>query len=361
MGKVKNKIIKLYLKFKANYYKINKKINRHILLKRLISIIICLLILLCCVVYGYHHKKKEEYIKAMTISDIKEELSFSKTGAKLKLYPQKRNKDMTVIPFMLEDTTVQSTNAQDYKAILMPIMRKNLPKNINTSIVFFDDSGKGAVVIKGDLPKEPISIILANFSNFDTENNGDSKLYISGKETVVDYNGVGITLNAKANNVKVDKSISTDMSMAKLYYTSFGKRDVNKWEKALKKSVKYEEKLHKKENSIIFNIKKANKALGKDENDMSYDNNNDTDTDSGSFNTSSMDDVIDSSNDTNVAAKRESTLDELESIKGDIQEQQDKQKGIQIQAQNLEKYMKQDIYDLFSMESKAEVRENDRH
>lgn len=308
--------------------------------------------------------RKEEYIKAMTISDIKEELSFSKTGAELKLYPQKRNDDMTVIPFMLKDTTAQSTNAKDYKSILIPIMRKSLPKNIKTSIVFFDDSGRGAIVVKGKLPKEPVSIILANFSNFDTDNSGDSKLYIAGKETIVDYNGAGITLNAKANNVKTDKTITPDMSMAKLYYTSFGKRDVNNWEETAKKSVKHEGKLHKREDNLILNIKKANKALGKDENDMSYDNYNDLeyDSDSGSddYDSTSMDEVIDSSADTNVASKREDTLNQLENVKGEIQEEQDKQKAMQIKAANLEQYMTQDIFNLFSIESDSEVRENDK-
>lgn len=360
MRKIKKKLLKIFFKFKQYYYKVNKMLNGHILLKRLISISFSLFFLFCAGIYGIAHMEKEEYIKAMTISDIKEELSFTKTGAKLKLYPQKRNEDMTVIPFMLEDTSVQSTNAKDYKSIIMPIMRKKLPNNIKSSIVFFDNSGKGAIVVKGKLPKEPISIILANFSNFDTEHKGDSKLLIQGKETVVDYNGVGITLNAKANNVKTDKSINPDMSMAKLYYTSFGQRDVNKWEKAAEKSVKYEKTLHKKEDSIIFNIKKANKALGKDENDMSYDNNDDTNVDTGSYTSSSMDEVIDSSSDTDVAAKRESMLDDLENIKGEIQDEQDKQKSIQIQAQNLEKYMKQDIYNLFSIESNTEVRENDK-
>lgn len=364
MKKIKKWFLKIYYETQKVYYKFNKVLNSHILIKRLISINLCLLTLIACVIIGYHHMKKEEYIKAMTISEIKEELTFSKTGAGLKLYPQKRHNDITVVPFMLKDTTVQSTNAKDYKTILMPIMRKQLPNNIKTSIVFFDDSGRGAIVVKGDLPKEPISIILANFSNFDTDDSGDSKLYISGKETVVDYNGVGITLNPKANNVKVDKSINPDMSMAKLYYSTFGKRDVEKWEKSAKHSVKYEKKLHNKENNMILDIKKANKALGKDENDMSYDNyedvNSDTSTGVYDDDDDSMDDAIESSNNTNVASKREDKLNDLEKIKSEIQEQQDKQQAMQINAANLAKYMNNDIFDLFSIESDSEVRQNDK-
>lgn len=363
MKKLKSKFVELYLKSQKTYYRINKVLNSHILIKRLLSINICLVLLILSVIYGYHHMRKEEYIKAMTISDVKEELSFSKTGANLKLYPQKRNKDMAIVPFSLKDTTVQSTNAKDYKTILIPIMRKQLPNNIKTSIVFFDDSGKGAIVVKGKLPKEPISIILANFSNFDTDNSGDSKLYIAGKETIVDYNGVGITLNAKANNVKTDKTITPDMSLTKLYYTSFGERDVKSWEKTAKKSVKYEKKLHKRKDNLILNIKKANKALGKDENDMSYDNYNDLDSDSDStseFDTTSTDEETDSSSDTNVKSKRENTLNDLENVKGQIQEEQDTQQAMQIKAANLEQYITQDIFDLFSIESDSEVRENDR-
>lgn len=363
MEKLKSKFLEYFFKIQKAYYRFDRVLKTHILVKRLFSVLTCLVFFILFAIVGYNHMKKEEYIKAMTISDIKEELTFSKTGANLKLYPQKRNKDMTVIPFMLKDTSVQSTNAKDYKTIMLPIMRKQLPSNIKTSIVFFDDSGKGAIVVKGDLPKEPISIILANFSNFDTDNSGDSKLYIAGKETIVDYNGVGITLNAKANNVKTDKTITPDMSLAKLYYTSFGERDVKSWEKTAKKSVKYEEKLHKRKDNLILNIKKANKALGKDENDMSYDNYNDLDSDSDStseFDTTSTDEETDGSSDTNVKSKRENTLNDLENVKGQIQEEQDTQQAMQIKAANLEQYITQDIFDLFSIESDSEVRENDR-
>ena len=50
------------------------------------------------------------------------------------------------------------------------------------------------------------------------------------------------------------------MSMAKLYCSSFGKRDVNSWEKKAKKSVNHEKKLHNRKDNLVLNIKKANKT-----------------------------------------------------------------------------------------------------
>ena len=347
----------------SGYSSLSKFIKTNILAHRFFSLIICLSIMALAVVLGVHHKNKEEYIEAMTVSDIKQSLSFSQTGASFKLYPQKRNGDMTILPFKLEDTDNQSTNAEDYKVAMMPIMREELPKDIKTSIVFFGSTGEGAIAIKGDLPKEPIAMILTNNSDFasNQEDEGEGEITIAGKETKVDYNGVGFTINAKANNVKKDKLVNTDMSMSDLYYTSFAKKQLKDIEENFKKSKKKEEQLQNKEASIVKDIKKANKALDRDENDVSYDNSEDTGENSDVISGSTMDETInetDTSN-TDIEAKRNSTIDELESIRGDIQSEQDYQEGTRVQAKQVENFTKTKVFDLLSINSKTELRQND--
>lgn len=352
-----------WYKISSGYFGLSKFIKTNILAHRFFSLTVCLAIMLLAFTWGVHHKNKEEYIEAMTVSDIKQSLSFSKTGASFKLYPQKRNGDMTILPFKLEDTDNQSTNAEDYKVAMMPIMRAELPKDIKTSIVFFGSTGEGAIAIKGDLPKEPVAMIVTNSSDFASNQQGDGegKITIAGKETKVDYNGVGFTINAKANNVEKDKLVNTDMSMADLYYTSFAKKQLKDIEENFQKSKNIEKQLHNKEAAKVKDIKKANKALDRDENDVSYDNNADTGENDDVISGSTMDETINETDtsSTDIKAKRNSTIDELESIKGDIQSEQDYQEGTRVQAQQVENFTKTKVFDLLSINSKTELRHND--
>lgn len=348
--------LKIYgLRIVKGFAWLNRFIKTNLLPHRLATLLILSLILAFSYVYGLHHKQKEEYKKAMTVSDTKQSLEFSKTGASFRLYPQKRYNDMTIVPFRMEDVDKQSTDAADYKVALMPVMRERLPSNLKTSIVFFGSSGEGAIAIKGDLKKEPLAVVVTNKSNFTTSNEGSGKLVIEGQKKEVDYNGVGFTINPKANNVKVDKTINTDMSMSDLYYTTFAKRQLADISNSFKKSKKDEKVLKNKETAKIKEIKKFNKALDKDENDMSYDNSEDTDSSSESVSSSSIDDM----SDTDIKNKRNESIDELEGIRDDLKTEKDTQEGLQIQAEQLKDYTKNKIFDLLSINSKTEIRTND--
>lgn len=354
--------IKLYgLRIVQGYSWARKFIRTNLLPNRLATLLILLALLGISFINGYHHKHKDEHIKAMTISDTKQSLDFSKTGTKFKLYPQKRNDDMTIVPFKLGDSENQSTDASDYKVALMPVMREKLPSNIKTSIVFFGSTGEGAIAIKGKLKKEPLAVVVTNSSNFSTTNEGTGKLVIEGQKKEVDYNGVGFTINPKGNNVKKDKTINSDMSMSDLYYTTFAKKQLASLSKSFKKSENAEEKLKNKEAAKVKDIKKANKALKKDENDMSYDNSVDTDDDTASSSVTSMDDTIESTDtsSTDIKNKRNDSIDQLESIQDDIKSQQDTQDGLQLQSEQLKDYTKTKIFDLLSINSHTELRTND--
>lgn len=344
------------------YYALSKFIKTNTLAHRLFWLMfLCGLIILAGAM-GQHHKNKDEYIKAMTVSDIDQSLSFSKTGTNFKLYPQKRNKDMTIVPFKLGDTENQSTHAEDYKVTLMPIMRESLQKNISTSVVFFGSSGEGAIAIKGDLPKEPVAIVLTNHSNFATEDAeaGEGKITIAGEETKVDYNGVGFTINAKAKNVKKDKLINQDMSMSDLYFSVFAKKQLDDISANFEKSKKKEKQLENKKSSLIKDVKKANKALDKDENDVSLDNSVDS-ADTDESDGSSMDETIkdtDTSN-TDIENKRNELINNLEDIKGNIKSEQDYQEGLKNQSKEVTNYTKNKVFDLLSIHSDTQLRNND--
>ncbi|WP_187115046.1 hypothetical protein [Staphylococcus xylosus] len=356
------KKIKLYsLQAVQGYSWLNKFIKTNILPNRLVWFLIFSTALVLAFGLGQHHKNKEEYIKAMTVSDTDQALSFSKTGTKFNLQQQKRNKDMTIVPFKLGDSEKQSTDASDYKVVLMPVMKKQLPSNVKSSIVFFGNSGEGAIAIKGDLPKEPLVVIVTNNSNFSTSNEGNGTLNIEGKETEVNYNGVGFTINPKANNVKKDKTIDTDMSMSDLYYTTFAKKQLADIRENYEKSQNAEEKLKNKEAAIVKDIKKANKALKKDENDMNYDNSVDTDGGDSTSSISSMDETLentDTSN-TDIQNKRNDSIDDLENIQSDIKTENDTQDGLQLQAKQVQDYTKTKIFDLLTINSKTELRTNE--
>lgn len=356
------KVKLLWLKVKSGYYWLSKYTKTNLLTHRLVLVLVLVSVVVAAHALGKHHENKDAYIKAMTVSDINQTLKFSKTNAGFKLYPQKRNKDLTIIPFKLLDTDSQSTNAKDYKVALMPIMRQNLPSNVNSSILFFGSTGEGVIAIKGDMPKEPVALVVRNDSNFTTEDAGEGKMQIAGEDTKVKYNGVGFTINAKAHNVKEDRTITSNMSMSNLYYSAFAKKQIHDLKINFKDSVKKQKALENRESSKIQDIKKANKALDKDENDISYDNSADNGDSSDMVSSTSIDDTINDSDSDNIDIKnkRNSLIDDLTNIKEEIKEQQDRQEGYLITSKEIENFSKTKVFDLLSINSKTELRTNDK-
>lgn len=353
----------IFYEIKKAYQFIIRFVRTNLLINRLFFFLLLSVLTVGSIFLGHHHKAKDEYIKAMTVSDINQTIEFSKTGAKLKLEPQKRNKDLTVIPFRLENTESQSLDSKDYLVSLMPIQRKSLGKNINTSVLFFGVNGEGALVIKGKLPKEPINVIIRNDSKFTSSNSGDGKILINGVEQEVDYNGVSFTINPKGNNVKQDKTINKDMRMSDLYTTSFAKNQMETINKNYKKSVKKENNKRHELNEYAKRVKKMNKTLNRDENDMKYDNTEEnTDNEETTISTTDLDDAQSSSDisNTDLENYRNSALDKMANIKDEIENEEDTQKGLNTQAKQLEAFVKDKVFDLTSMSSRTEIRQNDK-
>ena len=360
------KVKKLWLQVSAGYQYLNRFIKTNLLANRLFFFLLTIVLLGSSIFLGLHHKNKDEYIKAMTVSDINQSLSFSQTGTEFQLYPQSRNKDVTIIPFKLSNTEQQSVDAKDYLVSLMPITRERLNKDISTSILFFGTNGEGSIVIKGKLPKEPLSVTIRDNSNIATKKNGSGTLLMNGVEQEVSYNGVSFTINPKAKNVKKKETINTDMPITELYNISFANKQFNDIEKAFNGSVKKEKTLNNKLDDLMKRVKRVNKTLGKDENDFTYDNSVDDSEDNraqNSVSTSDLDDAASTSTDisnTDIENIRNSAVDEMEKIYNDIESENDTQEGLKAQQKQLQNFTNDKIYDLTSMNSNTEIRSNDK-
>lgn len=359
-------IKRLWLELLKGYQYVNRFIKTNLLANRLFFFLLLCGLIIMSIFLGQHHKNKDEYINAMTVSDINQSLSFSQTGTEFQLQPQTRNGDITVVPFKLSNTEQQSVDAKDYLVSLMPITRERLPKNISTSILFFGVNGEGAIVIKGELPKEPLSVTIRDNSNISTKKNGSGTLMMNGVEQEVDYNGVSFTINPKAKNVKQRDVINKDMPITELYNVSFANRQFKDIKKSFDASVNKEKTLNNRLDDLMKRVKRINKTLGKDENDFSYDNSVDEDEDkraSNSVSTTDLDEAASNSTDisnTDIENLRNEAVDEMEKLYNDIESENDTQDGLKAQQKQLNNFTNDKIYELTSMNSKTEIRSNDK-
>lgn len=359
------KLKKLWLQTLSGYHYINRFIKTNLLANRLFFFLMMIALIVSSLSLGYYHKNKDEYIKAMTVSDIDQSLSFSQTGTDFKLYPQSRNDNLTVIPFKLNNTEDQSVEAKDYLVSLMPITKERLPKNITSSILFFGVGGEGAIVIKGDLPKEPISVTVRNNSDISMSERGTGTVQINGVEQEVNYNGVSFTINPKAKNVKQNDKINKDMSIKELYNITFANRQFNNINEQFKDSIKKEKTLNNRLTDLMKRVKRVNKTLDKDENDFSYDNSADESDQEKASNTvsnSDLDNAASSSDisNTDIENIRNSAVDEMKEISNEINTENDKQEGLKAQQKQLNDFSNNKMFDLTSMYSKTELRSNDK-
>lgn len=283
---------------------------------------------------GYIHKHNYETKQALTVSNLDQELKFAQTGSEVKLQPQKRYKDMTVIPFTIDGGDKQSLNAKDY---LVGLMNRDgtINHSASASLVSFSSDGEMAIVLKGDLPKEPLQIILRNYKDFEQSESGEKYITIWGQDQKVTYNGVGFTVNPKGNNVKKDSRISQDMKMKDLYLVSRGDKQYKKLDKdkanAEKRAATFKDKKKETERKIV----QLNEALDRDKDDFKKDESSD-DSESTNYSTDSndiSDEDYENLEDTDLSTtdmndKRSSLINELETIKDDIDEEHKNLEGI---------------------------------
>ncbi|WP_341775932.1 hypothetical protein [Staphylococcus hyicus] len=322
---------------------------------------LAILLLVFSIVGGLIRKDKVQTERALTLSDINQEISFTQTDVKVTLEKQKRYKDMTIIPLSFESSDSQSLDAKDYHIALLPQDGKELPNNIRISLASFNTTGKMAIVIKGQLKKEPIQVILKNKSNYlKDESSKEGYLTIWGRDTEVDYNGIAFTINPKGNNVNEDKRISEDMLMKDLYLASFGDNEISKLDDEKTNKEKEKNVLTKKLEEYERRVQQLNKALKKDKNDFML-------TNTTTSNDESISNVVENYDYNNVGESKLSSSDleslrnenirKVEQIKSNISDKSQEIIGIEKQKSTLNDTIER-MNDLTTLSSDYQILEN---
>lgn len=347
-------------RIKNKYIKIRQYYRSKILIYEALSLSIASIIILGSVLYGWHHKNDIQYKRAMTISDVNQELNFTKTGVQAKLREQKRYHDMTVIPINISSEDRQSFNAEDYLVAIMPLKKdttkEKLEESVSASFVSFGANGETAIVLKGELPKEPLQIILRNDNNFSESNDGSGQLDIDGKTTEVDYNAISFTVNPKGNNVKKDSSISQDMKMSDLYLTSIGNKQFKQIDFEEKTSIKKQHRLEDKKSTFEDSINKMNQALNKEKNDFKADEStSDSDTTTSSVTTNDVEEFDDTNMEgSDIESLRNTAIAKLEVINQDISTTKDDQDALNRERNDKIDYTKK-VFDLVTITNKYKI------
>lgn len=311
-----------------NFFKsISRTIKTNPAISKTIIWTLSLLILFVSIGGGLIHKHRVETKRAFTLSDIDQEISFSKTGTEVRLAKQKRYKDMTIIPIKFDSGDKQSLNAKDYFVGIEARKGKPISSNITASLASFSTNGNMVLVLKGDLPKQPIQVLLRNDNNYSETNDGTGTYMNWGKEQKTKENVVAFTVNPKGNNLIKDKRINTDMRMQDLYASSFGDDQLKVLDKEKSKTDDKIKKLKNQKGEVKRQIKQLNKALDRKESDFELsrsDNNDDNDTgydsklDDEDYNSLESSDLSSS----DMESLRNSKINTFDSIKDDIKDEE---------------------------------------
>lgn len=253
---------------------------------RSILIIGCLGVMFLALLGGWNHSRVKQLNDAMKLSDLDQELTFSQSGVELKLLPPSKNGNMAVIPFKMnggDETTVY--DATNYKVFVRKAGKADLPEHISGSLVMLGTNGYGAVVLRGDLKQAPMQVIIRNDKDLTSKEDSDAgsgKIILDGKEVEVPYNAVAFTTNPKAENVKVKKQISKDMSYPELYKVAVAdgqllslKRDEDQAKSDLKNAEERKAEMERR-------VRQLNNALGRDKDDYKYNTKADEESDTAS-------------------------------------------------------------------------------
>lgn len=347
-GKI-SKVKELWEKFRYQF-------RTNILFIRIFISLLTILLFVFAIGYGFHHKNAVQKERALTLSDTNQEIEFSKTGNEIKLEKQKRNKDMTVIPFKFHSSDEQSLDAKKYKVFLNNTANSSIPKDVSASLVFFGSDGKGAIVLKGNLKKEPMTLIIEDKENLKSDSSGSGKIVMDGKEVEVKFNAVAFNINPKGENVKKDKKISQDMKMEDLYYTAFGDNQTKKINHSIKQSSKHKNELEENKKEYQRRISQINKAVGKKQDDYSLDETVD-DTDDNSSSTiddSELDYDKKEMSTEDLKSVRNNLVNKIEDIDYDIQNEKESLKGLRKEKEQLKDFSSK-MYDLTSISNNYQV------
>lgn len=272
-------------KFNDAIHDLRSWLTHNTLILRTVKLGIAFLMVVAGLTLGFLRIHHTNYERAMRVSTTSTALNFSKSGQEIKLRQVYRKGDLTIIPLKYTNSDSVSLNAKNYKVFIKNVGNGRLP-NINVSLASFGNSGVIAVVLRGNLPKHPLQIVVRNdakltssSSDTDTDNDdggattvtdsGDGQIMLDGRAVNIDYDAISFTINPKAANVKIGNKISEKMSMADLYYYAYGKSQLDN-NMALQKKLKSQ--INVQENNVseyADRLARVNVAMGRDGQDLS--------------------------------------------------------------------------------------------
>lgn len=312
-----------------NFFKsISRTIRTNPAISKTIVWTLSLLILTVSIGGGLIHKNRVETKRALTLSDIDQKISFSKTGTEVHLAKQKRYKNMTVVPIKFDSGDKQSLNAKDYLVGIEARKGDSLSPNVTASLASFSSNGNMSLVLKGDLPKKPIQILLRNDNNFTKSDEGTGTYMDWGKEQKTKQNVVAFTVNPKGNNISIDKRINSDMKMKDLYALSFGEEQIKILDKEKNKTNNKIESLRSNRDEIKRQIKQLNKALDRKESDFELSRPDNDDDNNTNYDSKLDDDDYNSLENTDLSSTdmeslRNKKINKYDSIVDDIDQEKD--------------------------------------
>lgn len=267
--------------WRGKWYRLRVKIAHSKTYIRTIELATVGLLLLFGSLGGIYRNAHMQHVRAMTVSTSGSLLKFSKTGSAITLQKQYRYKNMTVIPLKFESTDAVTLNADRYQIFFKNVANNDGLPPLKCSFVLFGTTGTGAIVVAGDLPKQPLQVVVRDDLPLksvtvteDTGNqseNGTGKINFDGKSVPVKYDGIGFKINPKGSDVRVDDRIKTDMKLSTLYSVVAGDKAVAAAQKKIDGYNTAQQANIKQEKEYYSQLAQINSVLHRASDDVSQD------------------------------------------------------------------------------------------
>lgn len=326
-------------KFGHGWQRLGSSLQHNKILLRTVMLVLPLAVLFLTFSSGAYNHYEYNRNQMLTVSNIGQQLTFSKSGAAMTLGQQYRNGDTLVVPIQFTNPDSVSLSAKEYNVLLKGVNGHSI--NVKSGkVVLYGSTGLGAIILKGSFEAYPMQVILNNQRSISTNTNdgntdassGTGRILIDGRAKRVDGDAVSFTVNPKANNVKSFKNLDFNSSNVLFYRLVRGNQQLADLNNQLDSLDKSDAKTNVSITEYKQRLAVLNKALGKASDDMSVPNDNDDNGTNDSSDASSSSDTgaTDSSNDVaNTTAQRVSTITTLTSLQGTLDQNKQQRDALQ--------------------------------
>lgn len=311
---------------------------------RTVLLALSMFLILGGVAYGFNHSNKVERERAMTVSDIDQDISFSLTSTTLSLQPQRINGDTIIIPFRFSSMKNMSTDADNYHVFLKYADGTPIHPDVVANTAIFGATNDGALVIDGPLEQKPLQVAIRDDSDLGTSRAEKGPFVFDGAEISVEFNAASFTINPRAENLTVDEKVAPDMSVESLYMSAVGDRLMRQLETDL---AAYEESKAESESLVEEyerRLGQANESLGLSPTDRER---LDSDTSNGRYNSADItldEETLNEIGDTNLAAAdmrtiRNAVLRELENEESNVTTMEENIESVELRKSEIEDFV----------------------